>query len=173
MRSRRPPWSRQLYFLSWRTFLSITRNPSDVAFRMLTFTWVGAFFGLIFYGIPSDASLLWTRLNIEFMAAVFLMLFPYISMSLMVSDRAFFLSDMSSRLYPPSVYFAAKSLVTLPFNILNAAVFALIVYGMAGLRDHSESIFRYLFLMVLASLIFVQVSPADGILIIMSTECRD
>ncbi|CAD7703071.1 unnamed protein product [Ostreobium quekettii] len=153
---RRASWHRQASLLSWRTFLSMTRNPADVSLRMLTFTWVGALFGLVFYGLPQDASSLYPRLNIGFMATTFLMLFPYISISLMVSDRSYFLSDMSARLYCPSAYHAAKALVSLPFNALNAAVFSMIVYGMAGLKGEEESQFRYLTLMVMVSLVFVQ-----------------
>ncbi len=36
--------------LLWRELLSITRNPFDVAGRVLTFAWVGVFMGLLTFG---------------------------------------------------------------------------------------------------------------------------
>lgn len=43
---------RQARTLLGRELLSITRNPSDVAGRTLTFCWVGVLIGILYYGTP-------------------------------------------------------------------------------------------------------------------------
>lgn len=45
--------------LLWREALAVTRNPADVAGRMLIFCWISLFVGLIFYSL--DASLTGVR----------------------------------------------------------------------------------------------------------------
>lgn len=38
-----------MYVLSWRELLLVTRNPTDVAGRVLLFCWAAVFIGLVFY----------------------------------------------------------------------------------------------------------------------------
>ncbi len=44
-----------------REFKAVTRNPADVAGRMLLFSWVSIFIGLIFYDLPDTMSSLRSR----------------------------------------------------------------------------------------------------------------
>eukprot|EP00803_Ostreobium_quekettii_P007966 evm.model.scf_884EXC.7 EVM.evm.TU.scf_884EXC.7 scf_884EXC:39023-46896(-) len=150
-------WLTQFLALSWRSYLNITRNPADVAGRMLTFTYIAVFIGLIFYDRPDDVSSLLTRLNIIYNSTAFFMFIPYVSMSLFTSDRAFYSADITAQLYHPSAYYVANVLSNVPFSIANASVFGLIVYGMAGLRDDTGAIFQHLGLLVVQSLIALQV----------------
>lgn len=71
--------------------------------------------------------------------------------------QVYYYSDISSRLYSPLVYYFAKSFVQLPFQIVNASVFILIVYGMTGLRPDTNSLIHHLLVLILAYLIFTQV----------------
>lgn len=41
----------QFRVLIWREFVSIIRNPADIAGRMLVFCWLGLFVGLMFYDL--------------------------------------------------------------------------------------------------------------------------
>lgn len=50
------------------------------------------------------------------------------------TDKQYYVADAAARLYRPSAYYAAKQAAVLPFAALNVAVFALTLYGMAGLR---------------------------------------
>ena len=111
----------------------------------------------IFILFPEDASSLQTRLNIVYNSVAFFMFIPYVSMSLFTSDRQFYSADVSARLYHPSAYYVANVLSNVPFAIANAAVFAFVVYGMAGLRDDTEIILKHVALLVLQSLIALQV----------------
>jgi len=69
------------------------------------------------------------------------------------------------------VYYTAKSFVQLPFQIVNASVFILIVYGMTGLRPDTNSLIHHLLVLILAYLIFTQVIiPSRALWLI---ECLD
>ena len=127
---------------------------------MLTFTYVGLFIGLIFYSMADSAESVITRLNLLYNCAAFYMFIPYISMSLFTSNRQFYSADIQAKLYSPGAYYCSNVLSTLPFSIANATVFALIVYGMTGLRNEMDSVFQNLALLVMESLIAIQVMPS-------------
>jgi hypothetical protein len=60
LRSSASRWARQYRALTWREYLAITRNPADVAGRMLVYIWLALFVGLVFYGLGTDVdSLRW------------------------------------------------------------------------------------------------------------------
>lgn len=73
----------QIRVLSWREFLLITRNPADIAGRLLVNTWVGCFLGIVFWGsgggIVSDIRSTSSALYIEVIAS---QLIPFMYMSL-------------------------------------------------------------------------------------------
>lgn len=80
--------------------------------RCLTFTWVGIAIGLLYYSTQPTPNLLSlrSRSNLMFACLWFMMLMPYVSMSLYTSDKEFYAADMSGRhLYRPSAYYAAKA----------------------------------------------------------------
>lgn len=89
-------WWRQFTACYGRELLAITRNPADVAGRIMTFTWVGILTGILFYNLPGDASSLQRRLNLVFSNLAFLCLMPYISMSLYTADKKFYLAGEST-----------------------------------------------------------------------------
>ncbi|KAG1673764.1 hypothetical protein FOA52_002333 [Chlamydomonas sp. UWO 241] len=161
---------RRFVTLLWREVVVMTRNPADVAGRTLTFSWVALFVGLVYFNLPngrlgddggldgSDAgTAMQLRLNTLFNNTAFFMLMPYVSMSLFTSDRRYFLAESSAKLYGPGIYYMAKVIATLPFNICAAAVYALIVYGLAGLNPDPGTAAQSVVLQTLLSLIAVQV----------------
>jgi hypothetical protein len=85
-------WWRQFTACYSRELLAVTRNPADVAGRIMTFTWIGILTGILFYNLPGDATSLQRRLNLVFSNLAFLSLMPYISMSLYTADKKFYLA---------------------------------------------------------------------------------
>ena len=130
---------------------------ADVAGRMLAFTYVGLFIGIIFYALADGAESILTRLSVLFNSSAFYMFIPYISMSLFTSDRQFYSVDIQAKLYRPSAYYCSNALATLPFSVANATVFALVVYGLTGLRNDTDALFQNLTILVMESLIATQV----------------
>lgn len=150
-------WWRQFASCYERELLSITRNPADVAGRTMTFAWVAILMGILYYGMPSDATSLRGRLNMTFNILTFFCLMPYVSMSLYSADKKFYIADASAKLYRSHAYYAAKVAATTPFQMISALVFCFTVYGMAGLRPGMQYIWQNGAISTLLSLISVQV----------------
>jgi len=150
-------WFRQFGACLWREFLTITRNPADVAGRTITFCWVGLLMGLLYYSLPADGLGLRSRLNLLFNLLAFFCLMPYVSMSLYSADKKFYVADASAKLYRPHAYYAAKVTATVPFQVISAFVFVFVTYGMAGLRGGAYPVCSTALLATLLYLIAVQV----------------
>lgn len=90
-------WWRQFASCYGRELLSITRNPADVAGRTMTFAWVAILMGLLYYGMPSDATSIRGRLNMTFNILSFFCLMPYVSMSLYSADKKFYIAGELGR----------------------------------------------------------------------------
>uniref|UniRef100_A0A383VUC5 ABC transporter domain-containing protein n=1 Tax=Tetradesmus obliquus TaxID=3088 RepID=A0A383VUC5_TETOB len=126
---------RQLACLLRRNLLGSTRNPFDVAGRILSCTYLGLVFGLVFYNTPADSlSGLRTRLNVCFTATFLIALVPYMTISIYPNDRKVYLADASAKLYRPWTYYLSKVLANFPFSIMGSLCTAWTLYGMAGLR---------------------------------------
>ena len=103
-----PSFWQQYTALVKREYLCVTRNPADVAGRTLTFAWVAAMVGLIYYNMPADASSMRSRINLLYSGLCFFLLMPFISMSLYSADKRFYVGDTAARLYKPLPYHLAK-----------------------------------------------------------------
>ncbi|GBF93870.1 ABC transporter G family [Raphidocelis subcapitata] len=160
----RPGWWIQFKTLFARELLVTMRNPADVAGRMLLFTWVGVFCGLIFWGLGSGLDGVRNRVNLLFIVVQLFMLLPYVYMSLYAADRRHFTADIAARLYTPGPYYVAKTLGVLPFALANVLLCSLIVYGMAGLRLSATSAVVNSVAGVLTYLIAAQVQALAAII---------
>ena len=126
---------------------------------MLVFAYCAVMSGLFFYNLGTDFEGLRSRLNLFYVEALFVILLPYVYMSLYTADKQYFMSDASAKLYSTSAYYVAKQLAVLPFNIFFSLSFVLIVYGMAGLRWELYAVFMNSLVNVLLYLVAAQVSP--------------
>jgi len=154
----------QFKALMWRDYLMMIRNPADVAGRMLTFSYVAAFSGLIAYGVPGGASSLLGRLFVIYGILSFYLMMPFVFMALYWNDKRFYASDAASKMYPLRAYYPAKIIASLPFNLAVGAVFHLIYYGMAGMRHGPLPILMSLAIASLVALIGGQVMYTSAVL---------
>ncbi|KAG2483665.1 hypothetical protein HYH03_017468 [Edaphochlamys debaryana] len=154
-------WLRQYRLLVWREWLIATRNPADIAMRMLTFVWVGLFSNFLTYGLPADATGIALRINLLFALTFFFIVMPFIFMSVFTADKRFFLREASTQgggggLYAVSAYYAAKVTATSPLNAAVALTFCWVGYGMLGYRHSVVAVFQSAVCCVLMALIALQ-----------------
>uniref|UniRef100_A0A383VMS4 ABC transporter domain-containing protein n=1 Tax=Tetradesmus obliquus TaxID=3088 RepID=A0A383VMS4_TETOB len=134
---------RQFCSLLWREVLAITRNPFDLAGRILTCTYLGLVFGLVFYNTPADTLPgVRTRMSICFVIPMVATLLPSVSISLYTNDKRIYLADSSAKLYRPWAYYSSKVLATSPFNVFGILCMAWVLYGMAGLRPGWQPVLK-------------------------------
>ena len=86
-------------------------------------------------------------------------------MSLFTENRTHFIIELPSRLYSPGAYYVAVALANLPFSIMNAVVYSLIIYGLVGLRWQAAAIFKNFTIASLHHLITIQVVPKPSALL--------
>ncbi|GIL43410.1 hypothetical protein Vafri_1186 [Volvox africanus] len=158
-----PGWLRQVRVLTWRELMAMTRNPADVAGRMLIFCWIALVVGLIFYSVGNYFEAIRSRLDVMFIETCVLLLLPYVYMSLYTADKQYYTADLSAKLYSPSAYYTAKVLAVLPFGVMSMLVFSFTIYGMAGLRRSGSALAEHGLLATLAYLIASQVLYAAAV----------
>ncbi|KAF8069576.1 abcG22 [Scenedesmus sp. PABB004] len=71
-------WWQQFRALVWRETLVATRNPAEIAGRLLVFVWVALMVSAFFYDLPAHAGSVRLRLNLLFSSLCFLLLMPYV-----------------------------------------------------------------------------------------------
>eukprot|EP00878_Enallax_costatus_P008135 GHUV01008507.1.p1 GENE.GHUV01008507.1~~GHUV01008507.1.p1 ORF type:complete len:595 (+),score=137.00 GHUV01008507.1:227-2011(+) len=143
--------------LLWREAVFMTRNPLNVAGRMMIFTYVGLIFGLVYYNMGGGASTIPVRMSVVHVDIVFLVLVTSISMPLFYEDTKYFVHDTKAGLYRPLEYLLARMTVAIPFTIIMGAVLHFILFGMAGMRHGAVYMLQSCALAVLCLLIAMQV----------------
>eukprot|EP00884_Botryococcus_braunii_P000584 jgi/Botrbrau1/10526/Bobra.7_1s0007.1 len=154
-------WLRQCQILTWRALLAYTRNPADVAGRMMMAQGVAIMDGVVImsggniggYNINNAISVVTCIFTVTFT----LLLLPFTHMSLYVSDRKFYALDVAANLYHPSAYYVAQAAAGAPFTLLNATVLTLIMYGLIGLRYTARAVLLTVVTVSLLSLVGVQI----------------
>jgi ATP-binding cassette subfamily G (WHITE) protein 2 len=146
----------------WRELMATTRNPADVAGRLLVCAYVGLMVGLVGYNIGSGLEALRARLNIMYAQILVCLLLPFVYLSLYIADKQYFIADVNAGLYRPSAYYLAKQLVVLPFALVNIVLCCCIVYGLAGLTWNPTAFLMYLVFCILVYLVASQVGDCTA-----------
>ncbi|KAI8475784.1 MAG: hypothetical protein J3K34DRAFT_517194 [Monoraphidium minutum] len=160
----RATWMMQFRMLLWRELLSTMRNPVDVAGRMLCFTVLAVFTGLVYWNLDEGVDGMRNRINLLFINSMFLLLMPFVYMSLYAQDKRTCVADFSARLYSVSAYYVAKQIAVLPFVLANVGANAFLVIGMVGLRTEPGAMFTYAGIGVVYYLLAQQVQALAAII---------
>jgi hypothetical protein len=77
--------------------------------RVLTCTYLGLVYGIVFYNTPTDTLTgLRNRMSICFLIPMLAALLPYVSISMFTNDKKVYLADSSAKLYRPWAYYTSK-----------------------------------------------------------------
>jgi hypothetical protein len=83
--------------------------PHSCCCRILTCTYLGLVYGILFYNTPSDTLTgLRNRMSICFLILMMSSLLVYVSVSLYTNDKKVYLADSSAQLYRPWAYYTSK-----------------------------------------------------------------
>jgi hypothetical protein len=89
--------------------------------------------GLIFYQTtaqPDEDIQLFSLLVCLFVTQLQAALLPFMSISVFIDDRRFFVMESASELYPTSVYYAANASVEFTLTTINAVIYGFLTYFM-------------------------------------------
>lgn len=130
----RADWCTQLRAISWRSWISVIKDPLLIKVRLLQTVMVAVLIGLIFFQQNLDQD---GVMNINGALFLFLtnMTFQNVFsvINVFCGELPVFLRESRSQLYRPDTFFLGKTLAELPLFLLVPFVFTSIVYPMIGL----------------------------------------
>ncbi|PON89430.1 ABC type transporter protein [Trema orientale] len=157
------PGSRDLHFPSkysqsfltqcmaclWKQHLSYLRNPPYTAVRLL-FTTLGALmFGTMFWDLGSKRKTQQNLINAMgsmFAAVPFIGVQNALSVQPVVSiERAVFYRERAAGMYSPFPYTFAQAIIEIPYVLVQAIIYSVIVYTMMGFEMNLVKFLWYLF----------------------------
>ncbi|XP_078047226.1 protein scarlet-like isoform X2 [Augochlora pura] len=150
----------RLYWLIYRDFLQVLRDPSLQLIRILQKVSVAIIAGLCFVGAVNP-----DQLGIQATQGVLFILvsenafFPmYATLALMPQQLPLLRREYRDGMYPIHLYYVARMLSLVPGLIVEPLLFTSIIYWLAGLRNSVEA-FGFTLLVILLT---INVSTACG-----------
>ncbi|KAI9122006.1 hypothetical protein K1719_006695 [Acacia pycnantha] len=133
----------------WKQYWSYWRNPLYTAVRFLYSFAVSVVFGSMFWNLGSNIKKQQDILNAMgsmYAAVLFLGIKNANAVQPVVSvERTVFYRERSAGMYSPLPYACAQVLIELPYVLLQAVVYGIIVYAMIGFEWTVTKVFWYLF----------------------------
>ncbi|CAL7940896.1 unnamed protein product [Xylocopa violacea] len=150
----------QLYWLFYRDFLQVLRDPSVQIIRIFQKMSIAATAGLCFMG-----SVNFNQLGIQATQGVIFILvsenafFPmYATLALIPQELPLVRREYRTGMYPIYLYYIARVLSLIPGLIVEPLLFTAILYWLAGLRNNIETFWST----ILVILLTINVSTACG-----------
>ncbi|KAI9122317.1 hypothetical protein K1719_007006 [Acacia pycnantha] len=133
----------------WKQYWSYWRNPLYTAVRFLYSLAVSVVFGSMFWNLGSNIKKQQDILNAMgsmYAAVLFLGIKNANAVQPVVAvERTVFYRERAAGMYSPLPYACAQVLIELPYVLLQAVVYGIIVYAMIGFEWTVTKVFWYLF----------------------------
>ncbi|XP_058818284.1 protein white isoform X2 [Topomyia yanbarensis] len=148
----RSSWWTQFYYVLWRSWLTVLKDPMLVKVRLLQTAMVATLIGTIYFGQKMDQD---GVMNINGSLFLFLtnMTFQnvFAVINVFSAELPVFLREKRSRLFRVDTYFLGKTIAEVPLFIIIPFVFTSITYPMIGLKSGVEHYFMALFIVTLVA----------------------
>ncbi|XP_055525675.1 protein white isoform X2 [Wyeomyia smithii] len=148
----RSNWWTQFYYVLWRSWLTVLKDPMLVKVRLLQTAMVATLIGSIYFGQKLDQD---GVMNINGSLFLFLtnMTFQnvFAVINVFSAELPVFLREKRSRLFRVDTYFLGKTIAEVPLFIAVPFVFTSITYPMIGLRSGVEHYITALFIVTLVA----------------------
>ncbi|XP_058443759.1 protein white isoform X2 [Malaya genurostris] len=148
----RSGWWTQFYYVLWRSWLTVLKDPMLVKVRLLQTAMVATLIGSIYFGQKLDQD---GVMNINGSLFLFLtnMTFQnvFAVINVFSAELPVFLREKRSRLFRVDTYFLGKTIAEVPLFIVIPFVFTSIAYPMIGLRAGVDHYFMTLFIVTLVA----------------------
>ncbi|XP_076634762.1 ABC transporter G family member 3 [Colletes latitarsis] len=150
----------RLYWLVYRNFLQVLRDPSIQTIRILQKVSVALIAGLCFVGsVNTDQLGIQATQGVIFILVSENAFFPmYATLALIPQELPLLRREYRAGMYPIHLYYVARILSLIPGLIVEPLLFVSIIYWLAGLRSNAEAFV----LTLLVLLLTINVSTACG-----------
>jgi ABC-type multidrug transport system ATPase subunit len=135
---------RQFSSLLKRSVILQLRNPLATKARVGQAIGLGLVLGFIFFRMGYSQSEIQDRMGALFLIAVNTIILSMLSIVITIpTERALFLRERTDGIYSTLSYYAAKTVVDMPVNIILPWLLATIVYWLFGLKNTAEAYFWF------------------------------
>ncbi|KAF8696860.1 hypothetical protein HU200_036499 [Digitaria exilis] len=142
----------------WKQNLSYWRNPAYNAVRLFSTTVIALIFGTVFWdlgGKMGQSQDLFNAMGSMYAAVMFLGILNAMSVQPVVSvERTVFYRERAAGMYSAFPYAFGQVTIELPYTLVQASVYGIIVYSMIGFEWTFAKFFWYLFFMYFTFLYF-------------------
>lgn len=117
----------------------------------------GLFFGTVFYQQSGgvDFTAYNNRLSVLFFSLLFVLMSHLIDIANMLQDRPYYYRERS--VYDALAYWLSVTLVQIPFNVINVALYSSTVYYLVGLRAEAQYFCFFLYILLMADFVGMMV----------------
>ncbi|KAG5244333.1 pleiotropic drug resistance protein [Salix suchowensis] len=188
-----PPGSKDLYFPTrysqsftqfmaclWKQHLSYWRNPSYNAVRLLFTTFIALMFGTIFWKLGSKRKSkldIFNAMGSMYAAVLFIGVQNAMSVQPVVDiERTVFYRERAAGMYSALPYAFAQVMIEIPYTLVQALIYGVIVYSMIGFEWTVIKFFWYIFFMFFTLLYMtfygmmnIAITPNQSIASLVST----
>ncbi|MEW5301220.1 MAG: hypothetical protein WDW36_004093 [Sanguina aurantia] len=163
-----PMWQ-QVTVLSQRNLRSWIRSPVLLASELIQYLFISIFIGLMYVRLTksiADGAVFDRAACIWFLLTVLSFTPSYTAITNWDSERVLLRRELGNKLYRINAFYLARLIVLLPFQLLQCALFVLILYFFVGFQPNAANFF----MMLLILFMFQVVSEGLGFMCALMTR---
>jgi len=147
----------QSYYLSKRTLMVYAKNPGIVHVRIAMYSMMALLMGTAYWKIQNKQESVQDRISVLFFSMAFLSFMSISAFPSLIEDRLLFVRERANRYYRVGAYALAHTIISIPFILIIALSYSLIMYWMVDLNYSDAGIYFY-FLFALFTALYVSES---------------
>ncbi|CAL1289087.1 unnamed protein product [Larinioides sclopetarius] len=160
----------QFKVLTYRSLICTLREPMATQLRFFAHVVVGLLLGMLYYGIGNDASKIFNNSGFLFFSLLFLIFTAMMPTVLTFPmEKTIFAREYINSWYSTRMYYLAKTVSEIPFQILFPVIYCSIVYWMTA---QPNDLIRF-GLFILSSIMISLVAQSVGLLIGAATSVQN
>jgi ATP-binding cassette subfamily G (WHITE) protein 2 (PDR) len=162
-------YTQQVKLCLWRGFRRLMADPSITLTQLIANAIMALIISSVFYNLPADTSSFYSRAALLFFAILMNAFGSALEILTLYAQRPIVEKHSRYALYHPSAEAFASMLTDLPYKILNAITFNLVLYFMTNLRREPGRFFFFIlisfFLTLVMSMFFRSIASLSRSLV--------